>query len=79
MSVHDCGDNRYIAFNRVDECVGEAAGAAFAMVFGNFCPRQRMAQNAGNGALNFVEEFQSQAGHSAVVVFGSRGEFTLGR
>ena len=54
MAVHDCGDDRDFAFNRVDECVGKTARPAFAMVFGDFSPRQRMTQNTLDGALDFV-------------------------
>ena len=78
MAVHDDGDDRYIAFNRVDKCVRKPACPAFAMVFGNFGPRQRMMQNAGDGALDFVQEFQTQTGNGAVVVFGGLGKFAFG-
>ena len=78
MAVHDCGDDRYVAFNRVDDGVRKTASAAFAMVLGDFCPRLRMAQDARDGAINFVQEFNSQAGNCVVVVFGSFGEFALG-
>ena len=78
MAVHDGGDERDVAFNRVDESVGKAARPAFTMVFSDFSPSPRMTQNAGDSALDFVEEFQAQTGNSAVVVFGSFGKFTLG-
>ena len=78
MAVHNSGDDRYVVFNRVDDGVRETARPAFAMVFGDFSPRLRMAQDARDGAINFVQEFQSQAGNCAVVVFGSFGEFVRG-
>lgn len=78
MAVHNSGDDRHITFNRVEDGVRKTARPAFAMVFGDFGPRLRMAQDARDGAINFVQKFQSQAGNCAVVVFGSFGEFALG-
>ena len=59
MTVHDCGDDGYVAFNRVDDGVGKAPRTAFAVMLSYFCPSLRVTQDTGDGALDFVQKFQS--------------------
>lgn len=76
--VHNGGNDHHVTFHSVDDSVGEAAGAAFPVVFGDFSPSFRVAKNATDGPFDFVEKFQSQTWNSAVVVIGGIRQFALG-
>lgn len=68
--VHHGGNYHRVAFHGVDDSVGEASSAAFSVTFRNFGPGLWVTQNPGDGSLDFIEEFQSQSRHGAVLVIG---------
>ena len=72
--MHDRRNDDDIAFDSVNDSVRETTRAALSVVNCDLCPGFRVAKDAGDRALDFVQELQTQTRNGVVVIVGGFGK-----
>ena len=71
--MRNCGDDNFIAFNRIDQVEGKTAEDKFAKFLIHRAPNARLRRNDGSNAMHLGDEGNAKA---RCLVFVIAGRFT---